>query len=128
MLTMHVQVNPGAILRRIRRPVEEVDPALVPPLVALVHVGEVERCLVRQRDAALVAVSRVGRVAVVPDVDRDLDALLLPLDHVRHRLVLGVVEVAPQDDVLTQGGGAALRRTRILLRSATCNNNNNTLL
>lgn len=80
--TVNVEVEPGAVLVRVGRAVEEDHLALVPALVTLLDVGQVEtgeavRTLSgHPRHSALVALAAVRRVAVVPDVDGNLQALL----------------------------------------------------
>lgn len=80
--TVNVEVEPGAVLVRVGRAVEEDHLALVPALVTLLDVGQVEtgeavRTLSgHPRHSALVALTAVRRVAVVPDVDGNLQALL----------------------------------------------------
>lgn len=75
---MHVQVEPGPVLVRVGRAVEEHHLALVPALVRLADAREVERGrsvggVVRHAGhAALVALAAVRGVRFVPDVYRDL--------------------------------------------------------
>lgn len=74
-------MEPGAVLVRVGRPVEEDHLALVPPLVTLPDSGQVERggsvwrVVGDPRHPALVAFTAVCWIALVPDVDRDLLAL-----------------------------------------------------
>lgn len=74
-------MEPGAVLVRVGRPVEEDHLALVPPLVALPDSGQVEGCGSVGRvvgdpgHPVLVAFAAVCWIALVPDVDRDLLAL-----------------------------------------------------
>ena len=77
LLTVDGQMEPGAIVPRAGRSVRKDDPALVPALVALPDVGDVDAALAEspahgildQVDAADVAVLRRGR-AVVPRENR----------------------------------------------------------
>lgn len=98
-------MDPSSIFRRIRRSVQEVNFAFVPALVTLVYVGQIQGCLMCKGHSPFVAVPRMGRVSIVPDVDRYLDSLFLPLDDVRYRLILRELEVATQNNVFTQVGG-----------------------
>lgn len=75
-------MEPGTVgVPRAGRPVQEDHLALVPALVRLSDAGQVEGCCsVRgivsdPRNSALEPFSTVGRIALVPDVDRDLLAL-----------------------------------------------------
>lgn len=78
---MDVEVEPGTVFVTIWRSVEEDDLAFVPALVALAYVGQVEtghsvgRVGADPRHAALVSLSAVGWVRLVPYVYR----YLLPL-------------------------------------------------
>lgn len=105
---MHIEVYPSSVFGRIRGPVEEINLALVPALVTLVHVGEIQRGLVGKRDPPFIAIACVWWVPIVPDVDGYLDALLLPLDHVWHGFILGKFEGAAQNHVFTQVGSEML--------------------
>lgn len=98
-------MDPSSIFRRIRWSVQEVNLAFVPTLVTLVYVGQIQGCLMCKRHPPFIAVPRMGRVSIVPDVDRYLDSLFLPLDDVRYRLILRKLEVATQNNVFTQVGG-----------------------
>lgn len=79
---MHVQVEPGSILVLVRGAVEEDHLTLVPALVRLTDVREVEACGsvggVRRhpRHPAFVPLPAVRWVALVPNVDWDV----LPLN------------------------------------------------
>lgn len=70
-------MKPCAVLVGVGWSIEERDLALIPALVGLLDVGEIERgeSIRRVRwnswDAALIAVAAVCRVAVVPYIDRD---------------------------------------------------------
>lgn len=78
---MNVQVEPGAILVLVRGAVEEHHLALVPSLVRLADVREVEAGRAvrgvsgHAGHSPLVTVAAVSRVALVPDVDRDIQPL-----------------------------------------------------
>lgn len=74
-------MKPGTVLVTVGRPVEEDDLALVPSLIALADIRQIEaslavrRVLVHLRDTALVSLATVGRIRLVPYVYR----CLLPL-------------------------------------------------
>jgi hypothetical protein len=84
-------MKPRAVLVRVRRTVKEHDFALIPTLVRLADVSEIERGETVWRirghstHAALVALTAVCRVAVVPDVDWYLQSLkqIQPKDNVK---------------------------------------------
>ena len=93
-------MDPGAILDGLWWTIKEVYFALIPSLVILVQVGQVERRLSREGYPALVALADVGWVAVVPDVDGNLDAILLPLYDIRHTYPIGEVKGTLEDHIL----------------------------
>lgn len=74
VLTVDIQVEPGTVLVTVRRPVEEDDLALVPSLIALADVSQVEaRHAIRwirrnSRDSTFVTFATVGRIRLVPYV------------------------------------------------------------
>lgn len=74
-------MKPRAILVLIRRPVQEHDFALVPALIRLANIRQVEgrRTELRiggyPRHSSLVAFAAVRRIVFVPDVDGQLLAL-----------------------------------------------------
>lgn len=78
---MDVQVKPRAVLVLVGRPVQEHDFALVPALIRLPDIRQVQgrrtELGVRRHpgDASLVALTAVRRVVLVPDVDGQLLAL-----------------------------------------------------
>lgn len=80
---VHVQMEPRAVLVLIGRSIQEHHFALVPALIRLLDVGEIQRgSAVRRvgghaRYAAHVAVAAVRRIVLVPDVDRDFLALVM---------------------------------------------------
>lgn len=81
LLTVDIQMVPGTVLMLVGQPVEEHHLTLVPTLVALLDVGEVEggqavvRALVHAGHPALVRVVVVRGVVVVPDVHRHIESL-----------------------------------------------------
>lgn len=103
-------MHPGAILDGFGWSVEHDYLALVPSLVRLVHVAEIERGrLPGERHPALVAFAHVRRIAIVPDVDGNLHSLLLPLYHVGHTKAVGKVEHTAQHGVLASVGRCPIR-------------------
>lgn len=94
LITMDIEMKPRAVLVRVRRTVKEHDFALIPTLVRLADVSEIERGETvwwirgHSTHAALVALTAVCRVAVVPDVDRYLQSLkqIQPKDNVKNAL------------------------------------------
>lgn len=107
-LTQHIQMHPRPILRRIRRPIQEIHLTLIPALVSLPNSGQIQRCQATERRPTFVPLPRVRGVPVVPDVDGDLDVLLLPLYDVGYRGTLGEGEGTGEDDILTEKGGCVL--------------------
>lgn len=72
-LTIYTEVEPGSIVPGIRRPVREDHPALVPSLVALADVGQIDAslavasgCSVLQKVHATLEPETHRRVSVVP--------------------------------------------------------------
>lgn len=78
---MDVQVKPRAVLVLVRRPVQEHDFALVPALIRFPDIRQVEGRRTElgvcrhSRHSSLVPFAAVRRIALVPDVDRQLLAL-----------------------------------------------------
>lgn len=75
---MHIQVEPGAVFVFVWGAIEKHDLALIPALVGLPDVRQVEgRCPIwriwrHAGHSSLIPLAAVGRVTLVPDVDRDL--------------------------------------------------------
>lgn len=74
-------MEPRAVLVLVWRSIEEHDLALVPALIDLADICQVERCGAERRvgrdtrHTALVALAAVRRIVFVPDVDGDFLAL-----------------------------------------------------
>lgn len=102
-------MHPSSILDWLGGSIEHEYLALVPALVEFVHIAQIERGLAGERHPALVVLTDVRRVAVVPDVDGNLDALLLPLYHIRHSESIGEVEHTTQYGTLASIGRGSVR-------------------
>ena len=104
-LTVDVKVEPGAVVVLVWRSVEEHHLALIPALVRLADVSEVERCLAiaglwtDPRYTTLVLVGRVRRVVLIPDVHRNI----LPLPQIRHPATLCARNSNTVHSIWTQG-------------------------
>lgn len=89
-LTVDIQVEPGAVLVLVWCSVEKNNLALIPALVRLSDVSEVEGGLaiaglwIDPCYATLVLVGGVRRVVLIPDVHRNI----LPLSQIRHPATL----------------------------------------
>ena len=98
--TVDVEMNPSAVFDGFGRTIQEEHFALVPSLVVLVDGGQVERRLAGQSDPTLVSLANVRRIAVVPNVNGNFDAILLPLNNIRHSYSVGKVEGTAKDHIL----------------------------
>lgn len=66
-LTLHVKMDPRTICRRVGRSIKEIDLTLIPSLVGLLYIGQIERGTARERGTALIAFAGVRRIAIVPE-------------------------------------------------------------
>ena len=81
---------------------EEKNNALEPSVVRFAHGTKVERGLAGKTDAAFVALANVRRISIVPNVDRDFDALLLPLNNIRYSKSVRKIKHTPKHRVFAQ--------------------------
>lgn len=78
---MDVQVEPSSVLVLVRGSIQKHDLALIPALVRLANVGEIQRGSAERRvrrdarNTSFVSLSAVGWIAFIPNVDRSLLSL-----------------------------------------------------
>lgn len=97
---MHVEEYPSSVAFVLGAPVQVVDLALVKALIGLSHLGQIERRLANARNAILIALRNVRRIAGVPNVNGQLVRILQPVHDERFLEAVFELDGAVEDHVL----------------------------